>query len=171
MYSQEKRLIDALFRKLSETAAQSGPRDREVEAIIDRHVERLPGATYYMAQVIIVQHEALKQAEKRIDALEGRGRGSFLPQQPARQAPNRSVQHPSGQSGGGFLASAAQTALGIGGGILLANASMDLARDIFGDSYDEGDVMDAYTAGYEDSEIDFFEADDFDLGDDFDLDF
>lgn len=171
MYSQEKQLIDALFQKLSETAAQSGPRDREVETIIDRHVQRLPGATYYMAQAIIVQREALRQAEERINALERRGRSSFLPQQPARQAPQRPVQQAPQQGGGGFLASAAQTALGIGGGILLANAGMELARDIFGDSYDAADVVDAYEAGYEHSAADALDDfDDLDLGGDLDLD-
>ena len=55
------------------------------------------------------------------------------------------------------MAGAAQTALGIGGGILLADAGMALFDDL-----DYGDAVDTYDEGYEDAAS---EIDDFDLGD------
>lgn len=166
MQTQEKQVIDQLFRKLSEISTQSGPRDPQVEALINQHMQRIPGAAYYMAQAVIVQYQALKQAETQLNQPQQRARS--MPQQPAQQARS--------QQGGGFLAGAAQTALGIGGGILIANAGMALADDLFGDSFDAGDLFGAAEAGYEEAVDDVVDAgggfDDFDLGgmDDFSLD-
>lgn len=144
MQANEQKLIDQLFQKLNQAAAQSGPRDPQAEALINQHMMRIPGAAYYMAQAIVVQRQALKQAEAQLNQL----------QQQPRQAP---TQPATGQSGSGFLAGAAQTALGIGGGILIANAGMALADDLFGDSYDAGDLVDAYETGQEDAAGDLFD--------------
>lgn len=85
MNAQEKQLIDALFQKLRQTAAQSGPRDPQAEVPVSQHVNNLPGAAYYMAQAIVVQRQALKQAEARIAELERQRSGAFMPQRPAPQ--------------------------------------------------------------------------------------
>jgi len=111
-----------------------------------------------------VQQQALKHAEAKITQLEqqgGRSQG-FLPSQatgtPRRSQPSQPATQP---QGGGFLAGAAQTAVGIGGGILLANAGMALFDDIaYGDAFD---TVDAYDDGYADAATDV--ADDLDLGD------
>ena len=177
MNKQEKQVIDALFQKLGQLAAQSGPRDPEAEAWLNQRAQRLPGATYHMAQAIVVQQQALKQAEARLAQLEQQRGGAgqaFASQQPRGQA----QAQPAPQQGGwgGFLAGAAQTALGIGGGILVANAGMALADDLFGDSFDAGDLFDAAEAGYEEAVDDVMDAgggfSDLDLGgmDDFGFD-
>ncbi|MCB0168690.1 MAG: DUF2076 family protein [Anaerolineae bacterium] len=166
MQHEEKQLIDALFRKIDQIAAQSGPRDSQAEALINQHVHRIPGAMYYLAQATIIQYQALKQAEVRIAELERQTRGqgqagqSFLPgrqSSPVTQTPSV-ASHQSG--GGGFLAGAAKSALGIGGGILIANAATSLIDGIFGGGYRAGDLFDAYEAGAEDALIDdaIFEA-------------
>jgi hypothetical protein len=169
MQAQEQQLIDQLFQKLNEVATQGGPRDPQAEAYINQHVERIPGAAYYMAQAIIVQRQALKQAEAQLNQLQQQ-RGGPTPQQQPQQAQS--------QQSGGFLAGAAQTALGIGGGILIANAGMALADDLFGDSFDEVDLSDAYDEGYEEAAGDMLDdagglddLGDFDVGgfDDFDF--
>jgi hypothetical protein len=86
-----------------------------------------------MAQTIVVQNQALAAAEARIAELEGRNGGSK--RQPAsvptvgRATPAtprsglwRGAEPDAPQAGGGFLAGAAQTALGVAGGFLLGNA-------------------------------------------------
>lgn len=148
MHLEEKKLIDALFQKVSQTAAQSGPRDPDAEALINHHIGRIPGAAYYMVQTLIIQRQALKNAEARIGELEAGG-GGFLPRRGA-QAPQQSTGR-----GGGFLGGAAQTALGVAGGMLLAGAATDLMDGILGGGgYSANDLFDAYGAGYEESALD-----------------
>ena len=159
MNAQEKQLIDLLFSKLRETGAKSGPRDAQAESHINQLMAQIPGAGYYMTQAIISQQQALKHAQAKIAKLEqqgGRSQG-FSPAQPQRQTRPSASQ----AQGGGFLAGAAQTAVGIGGGILLANAGMALFDDIeYGDAFD---TADAYDEGFVDATSDV--ADDLDLGD------
>ena len=145
METNERKIIDQLFQKLAQIAAQSGPRDPQAEASINKHVERIPGAVYYMAQTIIVQQQALKQAEAQLNELK---QGRRDTQQPAP------AQQP--RSEGGFLAGAAQTALGIGGGILIADAAMGLTDALIDDA-----VMDAL----EDDIVDDLSMDLLDLDD------
>jgi len=164
MNAQEKQIIDLLFSKLQETAAKSGPRDAQAESHINRLMAQIPGAGYFMAQAIIVQQQALKHAEVKIAELKqqgGRSQG-FLPPQPTGASQRSQPGQPAPQTqGGGFLAGAAQTAVGIGGGILLANAGMALFDDIaYGDAFD---AVDAYDDGYIDAATD--SADGLDLGD------
>ncbi len=156
MNDQERQLIDLLFSKLKETAVKSGPRDHKAESHIKKRMKKISGARYYMAQAIIVQQQALKQAAAKIAQLEQQSSSSQSSQ------PQRQNRQPAPQSqSGGFLAGAAQTAVGIGGGILLANAGMALFDDIaYGDAFD---TVDAYDDGYADAATDV--ADDLDLGD------
>lgn len=147
MTPQEQQLIESLFQRLTQSAAQSGPRDPEAEALIQERVQSLPGAAYYMAQAMLVQERALQQAEAR---LAGQQQGSFLPpgaapgQPPYAAAPAGSSGQPGGGVGG-FLAGAGKIALGIGGGILVADAAMGLAHGLFG----QHDASAAYEQGYQ----------------------
>src|SRR5215470_6913437 len=141
MTPQEQQLIESLFQRLSQSAPQSGPRDPQAEALIDQRVQSLPGAAYYMTQTLLVQERALQQAEARLAGQPQQS--SFLPpdtgprqQYPYAAAP--SYGSPAGyqqQGGGGvgsFLAGAGKIALGVVGGVLVADAAMGLAHDVFG---------------------------------------
>lgn len=153
MDQNESRMIAGLFGKLRQAEQAAGPRDAEAEQLIGESVARQPAAPYYMAQVILVQEQALEGAQARIQQLESElasrpaGGGGFLsglfgggqtasrPQQPpaAQAHPAQQARGPFGQTqtgspwggrpagGGGFLAGAAQTAMGVAGGMLLGN--------------------------------------------------
>lgn len=148
MDNNDRQAIDGLFGKLSNVERQAGPRDDEAEALIRDRVAAQPAAPYFMAQTIVVQDQALNAAQQRIDELEqqlatrpaasgGLFSGLFGGNAPAapRAMPNRphasanagpwgqqseGIGH--AQRGGGFLAGAAQTAMGVAGGVLLGNA-------------------------------------------------
>jgi uncharacterized protein len=149
MDRNDQQAIEDLFGKLAEVERQSPPRDADSEAFIRERIARQPGAPYYLAQTVVVQEQALEAAQARIEQLEAQisrapqssgggllgklfgdtrppsrstgsvpraGRpGGIAPQQPDP------VQQPQ-RGGGGFLAGAAQTALGVTGGVLLGNA-------------------------------------------------
>ena len=81
MTPEERQLLNQLFERIRE--AGRTPRDLEAEDFIARAVQDQPYAPYLMAQTVIVQEEALKQAAARIEALEAElkakeGSGSFL---------------------------------------------------------------------------------------------
>ena len=133
MNDDDRAAIIDLFQRLREVEGRSGPRDPEAEALIRSAIAAQPGAPYYMAQTIVVQNAALREAERRIAELESqgaeqgglfgglfgggaRGRGSVPPTGRRREDPALA-----GGQGGGFLAGAAQTALGVAGGVLLGN--------------------------------------------------
>jgi uncharacterized protein len=139
MDQNERRIIDDLFERLRKAEEQAGPRDPEAEALIARHVAAQPAAPYYMAQAIVVQQDALARAQARIEELERRlaerRSGGFLgglfgggEEAEAPAAPARGDQGSQGfgryqrAGGGGFLAGAMQTALGVAGGFLIADA-------------------------------------------------
>lgn len=159
MTPQEQQIIESLFQRLTQGAAQSGPRDPQAEALIQQRVASIPGAAYYMAQTMIMQERALQQAEARL-AQQGGGQGSFLPGGATAQpypyasapggygAPPPAYQQPQGGGMGGFLAGAGKVALGVGGGILVADAAMGLAHDLFG-QHDSDTYQQAYDQGYQ----------------------
>lgn len=133
---QDQQAIDGLFDRIEDVARNSPPRDRDAEALIQQRLREYPPAPYYMAQTILIQERALRQAQERIEQLEARQRpaGGFLggafgddepPRRPARpRGPwdrQPDIEDRRGQ-GGGFLAGAAQTALGVTGGVLLGSA-------------------------------------------------
>jgi hypothetical protein len=120
---KDREAIDGLFWRLQEVEGKAGPRDPEAEALIARRVGEQPGAPYYMAQTILVQETALKMAEERIADLE-RKAGEQSQRQPARsRGPwEREDNYDDRRGGGGFLAGAAQTALGVTGGVLIGSA-------------------------------------------------
>lgn len=81
MTPQERQLIDDLFDRLSKL--EGSPRDRDAEGAIMEGLRRAPNATYALVQTVLVQDEALKRANARIQELEGQGpepqqQGSFL---------------------------------------------------------------------------------------------
>lgn len=82
MTPQERRLIDDLFDRL--TALESSPRDPEAEKAIIEGLRRAPNAAYTLVQTVLVQDEALKRANARIEELQAgtqqqpAASGSFL---------------------------------------------------------------------------------------------
>lgn len=172
MNSEERRMIEGLFDRLGEAERQSPPRDAEAERLIREQIAARPAGPYYMAQTMIVQEEALKAAQARIDELERAARDHPAPSgssgflgglfggggaAPARDdrrpfpasgasappayapSPYAAAQPASGPwgsapaaapmgmapatggRGGGFLAGAAQTAVGVAGGVMLGS--------------------------------------------------
>jgi hypothetical protein len=137
MDANDRRAIEDLFEKLAEVERNSPPRDREAGAFIDAAIIRAPAAPYYMAQTIIVQQQALEAAQRRIEELEEGGdreNEGFLsgifggrarqPDRDSRRFDERQQGGPWARGnvqGGGFLAGAAQTAMGVAGGVLLGN--------------------------------------------------
>src|SRR5262249_37189845 len=69
-----------LFDRLSKL--EGSPRDADAEAAIRDGLRRAPNATYALVQTVLVQDEALKRANARIQELEGQPEqqqsGSFL---------------------------------------------------------------------------------------------
>ena len=133
---QDQQAIDGLFDRIEDVARNSQPRDSDAEVMIQQRLREFPPAPYYMAQTILVQEEALRQAQARIEQLEASQRptGGFLGGLFGDEPGNRPVRtrgpwdrqqgdfdEPRRQ-GGGFLAGAAQTALGVTGGMLLGSA-------------------------------------------------
>jgi len=80
MTPQERQLIDDLFDKLARVEAT--PRDASAERAIAEASQRAPHALYALVQTVLVQDEALKQAEARIRELSGEAEppagGGFL---------------------------------------------------------------------------------------------
>lgn len=154
MNAEVRRIIEELFQKLAEVDRRNGLREPEADTLIAQLAARQPGAAYYMAQAIVAQEQALEAAQARIAELEERARapqssGSFLSglfgvpsgATPSRETgsrgsrPSRATGGPWGSPGsqaqpygrgGGFLAGAAQTAVGVAGGVMLGSFLADM---------------------------------------------
>jgi hypothetical protein len=148
MNEQDRQAIEGLFSRLADAERTAGPRDAQAEAFIQERIGDQPGAPYMMAQTIVMQNFALEQAQRRIDELErervqatgaaaqpngGILGGLFGGSQPkerprhtgsvpvaGQRTPAQHIQ-PQQAGGGGFLAGAAQTAIGVAGGMMLGN--------------------------------------------------
>lgn len=120
---EDRNAIDGLFERLRDAESRGGPRDAEAEAYIRQKIASHPAAPYYLAQTVVVQQEALKEAERRIEALERDGRQVEQRRGPWDREPayNDRRQYGGTFGGGGFLAGAAQTALGVAGGMMLGS--------------------------------------------------
>lgn len=130
MDDNDRQAIEGLFAKLEEVGRRAPPRDPEAEAFIAGAMARLPGAGYHMAQTVVAQEAALTAAQARIEALETQGDrrggggffGSLFGDDAGQPRAGRGRPAQPVPTGGGFLAGAAQTALGVTGGLLLADA-------------------------------------------------
>jgi uncharacterized protein len=134
MDTNDRQAIAGLFDKLSQVERQMPDRDPEAERFIGDAIARQPGAPYYMAQTVVVQEYALSTAQSRIEQLEAelqaarseaQGGGFLAGLFGGGTAPRRQAQPPRQMpqgAPGGFLAGAGQTALGVAGGMLIANA-------------------------------------------------
>jgi len=71
MTPQERQLINDLFQRLA--SLESNPRDPDAEAMIREGLRRSPNAVYSLVQSVLVQDEALKAANARIQQYEGGG--------------------------------------------------------------------------------------------------
>src|SRR5258705_10198599 len=91
MTPQERQLIDELFDRLSKV--ESAPRDPDAVAAIAEGLRKAPNAVYALVQTLLLQDEALKRANSRIQELEAGSAGE---------------QH----QAGGFLDSMRDTILG-----------------------------------------------------------
>ncbi len=150
MNQQERDMIEGLFQRLQQAETQAGPRDPEAEALIHQLMARQPAAPYLLAQVVLVQEQGLQNLRSRVEELEqehaersqsggllGGLFGGGRPQ-PATPVASRAATGtgwsntrspaqgatgalPAAQ-GGGFMAGAMQTAMGVAGGVLLGNA-------------------------------------------------
>src|SRR3979409_1049617 len=69
MTPQERQLIDDLFDRLAKL--EGTPRDSEAMSAIMQGLRTAPNAVYALVQTALVQDEALKRANSRIQELEG----------------------------------------------------------------------------------------------------
>jgi uncharacterized protein len=92
MTPQERQLVDDLFDRLAKV--ESAPRDPDAIAAMQEGLRKAPNAIYALVQTVLVQDEALKRANARIQELEQ----AHTPEQQ--------------QSGGGFLDSMRDTIFG-----------------------------------------------------------
>jgi uncharacterized protein len=92
MTPQERQLVNDLFDRLAKL--ESAPRDPDASAAIAQGLRNAPNAVYALVQTVLLQDEALKRANHRIQELEQQG-----------QAPQQ------GQSGG-FLDSMREAVFG-----------------------------------------------------------
>jgi uncharacterized protein len=81
MTPQERQLVDDLFDRLSRM--ESAPRDPDAASVIAQGLRSAPNAVYALVQTVLVQDEALKRADSRIQQLETGGapeqnQGGFL---------------------------------------------------------------------------------------------
>ncbi len=68
MTPQERQLVDDLFDRLSQV--ENAPRDPEASAAIVQGLRKAPNAIYALVQTVLLQDEALKRANSRIQELE-----------------------------------------------------------------------------------------------------
>ncbi|MGV8955275.1 MAG: DUF2076 domain-containing protein [Cypionkella sp.] len=180
--------IEGLFDRIDSVAAKSGPRDADAEALIQQRLRDAPASPYYMAQTILVQEQALRLAEQKIADLQadvarrpaGGGflGGLFGDNEPQRgpQPMARSTRGPwdrderndvrQSRGGGGFLAGAAQTALGVTTGVLLGSAIAGLLSGEANAAEHNPDQPADDTSDVQDNDYDAG-GDDFDVGGDF----
>src|SRR5215468_7798715 len=97
MTPQERQLVDDLFDRLSKL--ENAPRDPDAIAAISEGLGKAPNAVYALVQTVLLQDEALKRANSRIQELEQ----ALASQQAGQQSQS-----------GGFLDSMRDTIFGKG---------------------------------------------------------
>ena len=78
MTPQEQELVNDLFSRLAQL--ESMPRDPDAERQIAQGVQKAPNAAYALVQTVLVQDEALKRANARIEQLQAQLGGAVQPQ-------------------------------------------------------------------------------------------
>jgi len=185
MDHQDRQAIEQLFGKIAQVERQSTPPDAQAAEFIRSQMGQQPNAPYYMAQTIVVQEQALSASQGRIQQLEHElasrpaGGGGFLAglfggqsrpqqqpsyqpyQQPMQGMPPHTASGMMGgmaqqRGGGGFLAGAAQTAMGVAGGVLIGN----MIADAFGGG-DEAKAADTGQAEPQQAAAEDFGGEDF----------
>src|SRR5258708_5816260 len=73
MTPQERQLVAELFDRLA--SLERGPRDPDAERAIAEGFKSAPNAAYALVQTVLVQDEALKRANARIEELEAQFAG------------------------------------------------------------------------------------------------
>src|SRR5713101_8723343 len=73
MTPQERQLVDDLFDRLSKL--EGAPREPDAAAAIAQGLRSAPNAVYALVQTVLLQDEALKRANSRIQELEAGGAG------------------------------------------------------------------------------------------------
>jgi len=68
MTPQERQLVDELFDRLAQL--ETAPRDPNAAAAISEGLRKAPNAVYALVQTVLLQDEALKRANARIQELE-----------------------------------------------------------------------------------------------------
>lgn len=77
MTPQERKLVDELFERLA--MLETCPREPDAEQAIMSGLRKAPNATYALVQTVLLQDEALRNADERIRELEGGD--AYAPQQ------------------------------------------------------------------------------------------
>ena len=132
MTPAERNLIEDLFGRIRTHAIPA--RDAEADALIGRLMRDTPDAAYALVQSVLIQDQALREADQRIRNLEEREPAgtSFLGTpdrrrwnptgpsvQPATAQPEQAFPQPAPAEAGSFMRGALQTAAGVAGGALL----------------------------------------------------
>ena len=81
MTPQESELVKALFDRLSQL--ETAQRDPEAERLIAQGLARAPHAVYALVQTMLLQDEALKRANARIEELQVQTSAAAEPEQPS----------------------------------------------------------------------------------------
>jgi uncharacterized protein len=130
MTPQEQELIKGLFGRLSQLESQV--RDPAAERLIAQGLARAPHATYALVQTVLVQDEALKLANARIEELQVQTSAVAEPEQRPTSFLDSMREALGGRapfgSGGSFLGTAASAAAGVIGGSLLLDGIRSLGR-------------------------------------------
>jgi len=80
MTPQERQLVDELFSRLAQV--ENMPRDPEAEKLIADGLGRAPHGVYALTQTALIQDEALKRANARIEELQAQLDGTAAPEEP-----------------------------------------------------------------------------------------
>ena len=70
MTPEERQLIAGLFERMRSFGTPE--KDRDAEALIAQQLRAVPDATYMLVQSVLVQEQALQNAQARIQELEAR---------------------------------------------------------------------------------------------------
>ena len=132
MDHQDRDLILGLANRLRQAPAV--PQDPQAAELIAQQIASQPNALYLLVQAVLVQEDALRQAQERIATLSAAPAPSpSFTSQPG-YAPNPAFSSHIGyghdprnrRSGGGFLKTAAAAAAGVAGGALLVAGASEL---------------------------------------------